>query len=99
MLQLCAHSKFDVVGLQGTRRTSQGAFTHAGYVVHWGGAQDGSKGKKRVHWVGLATKQSIIVDGMEKGGTMVECMNARLIKVRVQLTGSNGVSFVTEQLL
>ena len=93
ILQICANSECDIVGLQETRRANQGAFTHAGYVVVWSGARTGTKEKKGVHGVGLAIKQSI-VDGMEKGGMTVECMSARLMKVRLQLTGSNGVSFV-----
>ena len=33
--------------------------------------------------------------GVEKGGLVVECVSARLVKVRIQLEGkSNGVSFV-----
>ncbi|CAN0346235.1 unnamed protein product [Pylaiella littoralis] len=31
---------------------------------------------------------------MDKGGMTVECISARLMKVRLQLTGSNGVAFV-----
>ncbi|CAM9752224.1 unnamed protein product, partial [Pylaiella littoralis] len=93
VLQLCGSSDCDVVGLQETRRANDGAFTPAGYVVIWSGARAGTTEKKGVHGVGLAIKQSI-VDGMDKGGMTVECISARLMKVRLQLTGSNGVSFV-----
>ena len=39
-------------------------------------------------------RESIVV-GVEKGGLVVECISARLMKVRIQLEGkSNGLSFV-----
>ena len=50
--------------------------------------------KKGTHGVGLAVRESIVAR-VEKGGLVVECISARLMKVRIQLEGkSNGVSFV-----
>ena len=94
ILQLCSDAGCDVIGLQETRRDGQDAITHGGYVVVWSGARAGTKDKKGVHGVGLAIKQSI-VDGMEEGGMVVECISARLMKVRLQPNGkASGVSFV-----
>ena len=50
--------------------------------------------KKGNHEVGLAVRESIVA-GMDKGNVAVECISARLMKVRIQLKGkSNGVSFI-----
>ena len=47
--------------------------------------------KKGNHEVGLAVRESIVA-GMDKGNVAVECISARLMKVRIQLKGkSNGV--------
>ena len=56
---------------------------------------DGEKcEKKGNHGVGLAVRESIAA-GMDKGDVAVECISARLMKVRIQLKGeSNGVSFI-----
>ena len=56
---------------------------------------DGSKYERQgTHWAGLPVRPSIVA-GVDKGGLVVECISARLIKVRIQLEGkSNGVSSV-----
>ena len=58
------------------------------------GAGGGKYEKKGNHGVGLAIRESIVA-GMDKGDVGVECISARLMKVRIQLKGkSNGVSFI-----
>ena len=84
----------DIIGLKEVRRNGQSAFTAAGYVVFCSGADGGKHEKKGKHGVCLAVKKSIVA-GMDKGEVAVECISARLIKVRIQLKGkSNGVSFI-----
>ena len=82
----------NVIGFQETKRDGQSTFTTAGYTVFRSGA-DGSKyERKGTYSVGLAVRESIVA-GVEKGGLVVECISARLMKVRIQLEGkSNGVS-------
>ena len=94
ILKVCQELGCDVIGLQETRRDGQSTFTAAGYTVFRSGA-DGSKyERKGTYSVGLAVRESIVA-GVEKGGLVVECISARLMKVRIQLEGkSNGVSFV-----
>lgn len=91
VLQLCASCKRDVVDLQETRWAQEVAFTHLEYDVMWSGTRTGAE--KGVHGIGLAIKKST-VERMEKGGMAVEGIRARLMKVRLQLTGSKGVFFV-----
>ena len=57
----------------------------AGYVVFCSGA-DGGKHEKKNHEVGIAVIESIVV-GVDKGEVSVECISARLMKVRFQLKG------------
>ena len=64
------------------RRDGQSAFTAAGYVVFCSGADGGKYEKKGNHGVGLAVKESILA-GMDKGNVAVECISARLMKVRM----------------
>ena len=72
------------------RRDGQSAFTAAGYVVFCSGSDGGKHEKKENHGVGLAVRKSIVA-GMDKGDVAVECISARLMKVRIQLKGkSNG---------
>ena len=50
--------------------------------------------KKWNHRVGLTVRESIVA-GMDKGDVAVECISARLMKVRIQLKRkSNGLSFI-----
>ena len=58
------------------------------------GADGGKYEKKGNHGVGLAVRESIVA-GMDKGDVAVECISARLMKVRIQLTGKfNGESSI-----
>ena len=58
------------------------------------GADGGKYEKKGNHGVDLAVRESIVA-GIDKGDVAVECISARLMKVRIQLKGkSNGVSLV-----
>ena len=57
-------------------------------------ADGGKHEKKGNHGVGLAVRESIVA-GMDKGDVAVECISARLTKVRIQLKGkSNSVYFI-----
>ena len=57
------------------------------------GADGGKHEKKGNQGVGLAVRESIVA-GMDKGDVAVECIRARLMKVRIQHKGKpNGVSF------
>ena len=69
------------------------ASTEAGYVLFCSGADGGKHKKKGNHGVGLAVKESLGA-GMDKGSVAVECIRAKLAKVRIQPQGKpNGVSF------
>ena len=58
------------------------------------GANGGKHEKKGNHGVGLDIRESIVA-GMDKGDVAVECISARLMKVRIQLKGkSKGVFFI-----
>ena len=58
------------------------------------GADGGNHEKKGNHGVGLAVRESIVA-GMDKGDVALECISARLMKVRIQLKEkSNGVPFI-----
>ena len=93
ILKTCDDRVCDVIGLQKVRRDGQSDFSAAGYVVFYSGA-DGGKHEKRKHGVGLAVRESIVA-GMDKGDVAVECISARLIKVRIQSKGkSNGKSLL-----
>ena len=82
----------DIIGLQEVRCNGQSAVTAAGYVVFCSGADGGNHEKKGNHGVGLTVRESIVAE-MDKGDVGVECISARLMKVRIQLKGkSNGVS-------
>ena len=94
IMKTCEDACCDVIGLQEVRRNGQCAFTAAGCVVFCSGADGGKYEKKGNHGVGLAVRESIVA-GMDKGDVAVECISARLMKVRIQLKGkSNGVSFI-----
>ena len=84
----------DIIGLQEVGRSGQSAFTAAGYVVFCSGEDGGTHEKKGNHGVGLAVRESIVA-GKGKGDVAVECINARLMKVRIQRKGkSNAVCFI-----
>ena len=94
ILKTCEDAGCDIIGLQEVRRNVQSVFTAAGYVVFCSGADGGKHEQKGNHGVGLAVRE-FIVAGMDKGDVAVECISARLMKVRIQLKGkSNGVSFI-----
>ena len=94
MLKTCEDASCDIIGLQEVKRNGQSAFTAAGYVVFCSGANGRKCEKWRNHGVGLAVRESIVA-GMDKGGVAVECISARLMKVRIRLKRkSNGVSFI-----
>ena len=90
----CEDAGSDVIGLQEVRRNGQSSFTAAGYVEFCSGADGGKYEKKGNHRVGLAVRVCTVA-GMDKGDVAVECISARLMKVRIQLKGkANGVSFI-----
>ena len=94
ILKTCEDAGCDILGLQEARRNGQRNFTATGYVVFCSGADGGKPEKKGNHGVGLAVRESIVA-GMDKGEVAVECISARLMKVRIQLKRkSNGVSFI-----
>ena len=91
IMKTCEDAGCDVIGFREVRRNGQSAFTAAGYVVFCSGVDGGKYEKKGNHEVGLAVRKSIVA-GMDKGVVAVECISARLVKVRIQLEGkSNGV--------
>ena len=59
VMQICAATDCDVIGLQETRRAGQGAITHDGYVIIWSDARAGTKDKRGVHGVGVAIKETM----------------------------------------
>ncbi|CAB1110695.1 unnamed protein product [Ectocarpus sp. CCAP 1310/34] len=93
VMQICAATDCDVIGLQETRRAGQGAITHDGYVIIWSGARAGTKDKRGVHGVGIAIKETMW-DSVGEGGRTVECISPRLMKVRLQIGRTCGVTFV-----
>ena len=94
ILKTCKDAGCDITGSQEMRRDGQNAFTAAGYVVFCSVADGRKYEKKGNHGVGLAVSESIEA-GMDKGDVAVECISARLMKVRIQLKRhSNGVSFL-----
>ena len=94
ILKTCEDAGCEIIGLQEVRRDGQSAFSAAGYVVFCSGANGGRHEKKGNHGVNLAVREYIVA-GMDKGDVTVECISARLMKVRIQLKGkSNGASFI-----
>ena len=94
ILKTCQDAGCDVIRLQEVRRDGQIAFTAAGYDVFSSGADGGNHEKKWNHRVGLAVRESIVA-GMDEDDIAVECIRARLMKVRIQLKGkSNGMSYI-----
>eukprot|EP00752_Nemacystus_decipiens_P015555 g13878.t1 len=83
----------DVIGLQETRREGQGCIEQGEYVIMWSGSRPGTKDKKGVHGVALALKTEMW-DGVEERGRTVECISPRLMKVRLQMGRTCGVTFV-----
>ena len=84
ILKTCEDAGCDIIRLQEVRRNGQSAFTAAGYVVFCSGADGGKYENKGNHGVGLMVRESIVA-GMDKGDVAVECISARLMKVRIQL--------------
>ena len=73
----------DVIGLQDTKRGGHSTLSAAGYTVICFGA-DGSKyQRKATHGVGLVVREPIVA-GVGKDGLAVECLSARLMKVRIE---------------
>ena len=94
ILKICEDAGDDFIGLQEVRRNGQSAFTAAGYVVFRTGAYGGKYEKKGNPGVGLAVGESIVA-GMDQGDVGIDCISARLMKVRIQLKGKpNGVSLI-----
>ena len=92
--KICEDVVCGAIGLPEVRCHGRRVFMEAGCVVFCSGADGGKREKKRNYGVGLAVRESI-VEGIEKDDFAVECISARLTKVRIQLKGkSNGVSFV-----
>ena len=71
------------MGFQEARRNGQSASTAAGYVVFYPRAHGGRYEKKGNHWAGLGIRESTVA-GMDNGDVAVECISARLMKVRLQ---------------
>ena len=88
ILKTCDDAGCDIIGLQEVRRNGQIAFTAAGYVVLCSAADGGKYEKKGKHGVALAVRESIVA-GMVKGDVAVECIGARLMKVRIQNSKGN----------
>ncbi|CAB1109886.1 unnamed protein product [Ectocarpus sp. CCAP 1310/34] len=93
VMQICSATGCDVIRLQETRREGQGSIAHDGYVIIWSGARAGTKDKKGVHRVGIAIKEAMWESVGEEGRT-VECISPRLMKVRLQIGRTCGVTFV-----
>ncbi|CAB1110585.1 unnamed protein product [Ectocarpus sp. CCAP 1310/34] len=93
VMQICSATGCDVIGLQETRREGQGSIAHDGYVIIWSGARAGTKDKRGVHGVGIAIKEAMWESVGEEGRT-VECISPRLMKVRLQIGRTCGVTFV-----
>ncbi|CAB1110175.1 unnamed protein product [Ectocarpus sp. CCAP 1310/34] len=90
---ICSATGCDVIGLQETRREGQDSVAHHGYVIIWSGARAGTKDKRGVHGVGIAIKEAMWESVGEEGRT-VECISLRLMKVRLQIGRTCGVTFV-----
>lgn len=93
VMQICAATDCDVIGLQETRRTGQGAITHDGYVIIWSGARARTKDKRGVHDVDIAIKETMW-DSVGEGDRTVECIIPRLMKVGLQIGRTCGATFV-----
>ncbi|CAB1113440.1 unnamed protein product [Ectocarpus sp. CCAP 1310/34] len=94
VMQICSATGCDVIGLQETRRAGQGSIAHDGYVIiFWSGARTGTKDKRAVHGVCIAIKEAMWESLGEEGRTM-ECISPRLMKVRLQIGRTCGVTFV-----
>lgn len=75
-----------VVGLHDTRRDGHSTFTTVGCTVFFS-EEDGSKFKrKETHGGGLSVGESTASE-VGKGGLVVECISARLMKVRIEFVG------------
>ncbi|CAB1108931.1 unnamed protein product [Ectocarpus sp. CCAP 1310/34] len=93
VMQICSATGCDVMELHESRREGQGSIAHDGYVIIWSGARAGTKDKRGVHGVGIAIKEAMWESVGEEGRT-VECISPRLMKVRLQIGRTCGVTFV-----
>ena len=92
MVEVCWRKGCRIVGLQETRRDGEIGFIAAGYEVCCRGSGGGGTEAKGRHGFGLTIKESILQD-VQKDGLVVECISARLMKVRLNLKAkSNGIS-------
>ena len=90
LLQKCKVLGCDVIGLQETRRPGRTEFATAEYRVFCSEV-DGSTGRAGQHGVGLAVKESIILEAT----WTQELTNERLMSMTFNLTGkSNAVTFI-----
>ena len=90
LFQKCKGLHCDVIGLQETRRPGRTEFEAAGYRVFCSGV-DGNSSRAGQHGVGLAVKESIILEGT----WTQELTNERLMSMTFNLTGkSNPFTFV-----
>ena len=80
--KICEDVVCGAIGLPEVRRDGRRVFMEAGCVVSFSGADGGKHEKKTNHPVGLAVRESI-VEGIEKDDFAVECISARLTKVRL----------------
>ena len=92
-MQVCSEAGCDVIGLQETRRAGQGCIEQGEYVIMWSGARAGKGERKGVHGVGLAVKTELW-DSVEEEDRTVECISPRMMKVRLQIGRTCGVTFV-----
>ena len=94
ILKTSEDARCDVIGLQQVRRDGQSAIMAAGYVVFCSEADGRKHENKGNNGVGLAARESVVAR-MDKGDVAVECIRARLMKVRIQFKGkSNGASLL-----
>ena len=89
LLRTCAAKGCDVIGLQETKRDGTSNISAFGYRVFFSNDCSMVKGRKGQHGVGLAIKEEIVKKASE-GGITIECISARLLKVRI----SNKSNFV-----
>ena len=92
LLRPCAAKRFDVIELQETKKDRTSEMVASGDRVFFSVYCSGVKGRKRQHGIGPAIKEEIIKKAGENGIT-IECISARLLKVRIA-NRSNFVTFV-----
>ena len=82
LLRPCAAKGCGVIGLQATKRDETFGIVTSGYHVFFSGDCSGILGRKGHHGVGLAIKEEIIKKA-GKGGIVIECISARLLKAQI----------------